>query len=482
MTTTQPTRPQAQPTDPAGVTGRLATWLSRLTADQVPERVRRRAAHLALDGVACALVGAKLPWSRTAVEAVRRLDGTGDSLVIGWGTTLPAPAACLLNGTFIQGFELDDYHPQAPLHSNSLVLPSVLATLGGVGPRTGRDVLTAVIAGFEVGPRVGLALHGGQMLTRGWHSGAVFGTHASAAASGVLRGLTAAQFEDALGLAATQSGGLMAAQYEAMSKRMHHGFAARNGYYAAGLAAAGYTGIKRVYERDYGGFLSTFGEGHDPQPAQITAGLGDTWQTETIAVKAYAAMGGTHAPADCVLHLRDTGLRAPDVAAIDVWVSEAVYHHGWWTPLEPPLETIGAQMNIGYAVAVALLDGEILPRQFTRARIESTDVWDLLSRIQVHHEPAFDATRENLTRARVTITTRSGRQHTTEVAGPRGGLTNPLSNADIVTKSRTLTADVTPPTTWQRIESLVLGLDDLDDVTELVELLARPAHNLNIGL
>ncbi|GAA5084557.1 hypothetical protein HNP84_005408 [Thermocatellispora tengchongensis] len=68
------------------------------------------------------------------------------------------------------------------------------------------------------------------------------------------------------------------------------------------------------------------------------------------------------------------------------------------------------------------------------------------------------------------------------MAGPRGGPTNPLSDADIVTKSRTLTADVTPPTTWRRIESLVLGLDDLDDVTELVELLARPAHSLNIGL
>lgn len=79
----------------------------------------------------------------------------------------------------------------------------------------------------------------------------------------------------------------MAAQYEAMSKRMHHGLAARNGFYAAGLAAAGYTGIKRVFEREYGGFLSVFGEGHDPQAALLTDRLGSagrprsSWSSHT---------------------------------------------------------------------------------------------------------------------------------------------------------------------------------------------------------
>src|SRR5258708_15318688 len=123
------------------------------------------------------------------------------------------------------------------------------------------------------------------MRGRGWHSGSVFGTHSAAMASGKLRGLAPAQLEDALGLAGTQSAGLMAAQYEAMSKRMHHGLAARNGYYAAGLAHAGYTGIKRVFERPYGGFLSTFGEGHEPDASQITKGLGQVWNTGGITVK-----------------------------------------------------------------------------------------------------------------------------------------------------------------------------------------------------
>ena len=198
----------------------------------------------------------------------------------------------MLNGTFIQGFELDDFHPIAPLHSCSLVIPALLSTVTAQSrATTGADFLLAAIAGFEVGPRVGYTLHGAQMLDRGWHSGPVFGTHSAAMASGKLRGLSPAQLEDALGLAGTQSAGLMAAQYEAMSKRMHHGFAARNGFYAAGLAAANYTGIKRVFEREYGGFLSVFGEGHDPDASLLTDQLGERWETSIIMVKSYAVDG-----------------------------------------------------------------------------------------------------------------------------------------------------------------------------------------------
>src|SRR5260370_436020 len=289
------------PTDIAGLTGRLADWLHRLTLDDVPQEVQARSKHVILDGIGCALVGAQLPWSRTAVETILRFEGTADSTIMGWGRTASGPVACLLNGTFIQGFELDDFNPLGPLHSASVVIPSLLACSEELGHVSGDRFLLGAVAGFEVGPRVGMALHGAQMLSRGWHSGSVFGTHASAAAAGALLGLNAAQFEDALGLAGTQSAGLMAAQYEAMCKRMHHGFSSRNGLYAAVLAQGGYTGIKRVFERPYGGFLAAFGEGHDPDASQIAAGLGSKWETERIVVKPYAAMGGIHAPPDTLV-------------------------------------------------------------------------------------------------------------------------------------------------------------------------------------
>ena len=164
-------------TDPNGATGRLATWLADTTLDDVPAAsVREHAKHLLLDGVACALVGAQLPVSRKGVEGVTALDDAGNALLIGWGgRTTSAPSAAMLNSSFIQGFELDDYHPLAPLHSNSLVMPAMLAAAPQVGRVSGADFLLGAILGYETGPRVGQALGGLEMISRGWHSGVVFG-------------------------------------------------------------------------------------------------------------------------------------------------------------------------------------------------------------------------------------------------------------------------------------------------------------------
>ena len=466
------------PTAPDGPTGRLAAWLAGTGLDQIPAAVRERAAHLVLDGLGCALIGAQLPWSRTAVEAVLALEGTGSAPVIGWGRTTSAPAAAVLNGTFIQGFELDDYFPRAPLHSAALVVPALFSTAAQLGSVSGAEFLRATVLGFEVGPRVGFALNGSEMLSRGWHSGSVFGTHAAAAGSGALRGLDAAAFEDALGLAATQSAGLMAAQYEAMSKRMHHGFASRNGLYAAGLAQAGYTGIKRVFERPYGGFLSTFGEGHEPDASRITRGLGEVWHTEQITVKIHAAMGGLHPAIDAALALTKDRKVTPDsVESIRIHVPEAIYHHGWWRP-ERPLTTIGAQMNIGYVTAVALLDGQVRPEQFHAERIDADDVWELIERtdVRLDNEPQDAVWAEPGYNTRVTLTLRSGETLTIALNQPHGGPDDPLTNAEIREKYQALTARVLDPARAAEIERIVVNLEDQADLAQLVELISAPVR------
>ena len=464
-------------TDPNGATGRLATWLADTTLDDVPPSVREHAKHLLLDGVACALVGAQLPVSRKGVEGVTALDNAGSALLIGWGgRTTSAPSAAMLNSSFIQGFELDDYHPLAPLHSNALVLPAMLAAVPHVGRVSGADFLLGAILGYETGPRVGQALGGLEMISRGWHSGVVFGTLSAAASAGSLYGLNAAGFEDALGMAATQSCGLMSAQFESMVKRMQHGFASRNGLTAAALAASGYVGIKRVFEREYGGWLSTFGEGHHPDSGQIYAGLGTVWETDRIAVKAYAAMGLLHAAIDAALQLRsEDKVPADQIERIDIDMPEAAYGHGGWQAVRP-LEPIGAQMNVAYAVAVALLDGEVLIDQFSDKRINSDDVWNLIDRTRTHHEKAYDQlpVDERLT-TRVRLTLKDGSTRDKVVTHPRGTGDRVLTNADIVDKYRSLTRSVIPADRQTAIEKTVLNLDALDDISELTALLTPTA-------
>lgn len=453
-------------------TGSLAEWTAGFSLDQAPDEVVERAKLLVLDGIGCALVGAKLPWSSRAVDAVRAFEGSGPVPIIGWDQNAAGPAAAVLNSSFIQGFELDDFHPLAPLHSMSLLVPALFSALHQETV-DGTRFLAAVIAGCEVGPRVGLSLHGSEMLSRGWHSGPVFGSISTAAAVANVLGLDADATENALGLGATQACGLMAAQFGADSKRMQHGFAARNGYYAALLARHGYSGIRSVFEQPYGGFLSTFGEGHDPDATQIDAELGHRWETLRIAVKPYAAMGGLHGAIDAVFDIAARRpLKAEEIETIDIELSHTVYHHGWWPP-ERPLMPTGAQMNVAYSVAVTVIDGAALVDQYSPNRIDSDDVWDLIPRISVHHQTDFDESPVGRGQTRVRIRFKDGSEHESYQFAAKSVLEGPTGSMALA-KFDDLTRTVVDEERGEEIKGLVLSIDSQGGLSRLVELLAQP--------
>jgi 2-methylcitrate dehydratase PrpD len=151
-----------------------------------------------------------------------------------------------------------------------------------------------------------------------------------------------------------------------------------------------------------------------------------------------------------------------------------VYKHGWWAP-ERPLTPIGAQMNIGYATAAALLDGNVLPEQFTPRRLDSDDIWSLIAATDVHLDPELaDIDVTQRFRTDVAVTTRGGAVHHVRVVQPHGAPWDPVTNAEIVTKFHALADRVTSRERATAIERAVVGLDDLDDVGDLVDLLAAP--------
>ena len=258
--------------------------------------------------------------------------------------------------------------------------------------------------------------------------------------------------------------------YESMVKRMQHGFASRNGLTAAALAAVGYVGIKRVFERPYGGWLAVFGECHRTYPEEIYAGLGTLWETERIAVKPYSAMGLLHAAIDAALELRPK-VDVNQIQRIDIYMGEAAYAHGGWKA-ERPLEVIGAQMNVAYAVAVAFLDGDVLIDQFTQDRINRDDVWALIDRTITHHERAYDnlPIDERLT-TQVRLTLKDGTTHVAKVVHPRGTGDRNLTNADIRDKYAKLTHRIISADRQAAIEKAVLDIDTLDDIAQLTALL-----------
>ena len=167
--------------------------------------------------------------------------------------------------------------------------------------------------------------------------GAVFGPPAAAAAASKLLGLSPEEIEDAFGTACTQAGGLTAARYESMAKRMQHGFAARNGLFAALMSKESYTGIDKVFERPHGGFLSTFGNGsnHDERylPAKLTEGLGDNWKGMSgMRVQPYASQFATHAAINCIEFLQEEYPERfaclESIQRIKITLAEAPFAHG----------------------------------------------------------------------------------------------------------------------------------------------------------
>ncbi|KAJ5311727.1 hypothetical protein N7476_007587 [Penicillium atrosanguineum] len=474
--------PQSSPS--LGVTKELCSWIHGLRLDDVPESVRTRAKYLILDGLCCALLGAHLPWVEKAANAIFAIEPPGNSVVWGYDKKLgPLPAA-LLNSTEIQSFELDDWHMLAPLHSNSILLPPLLAAASqkksnGSPALDGAAFLLSTIVGYETGPRVGLCLYGGHMLTRGWHSGTTFGHAAAAAAVSKLLDLPKDVIEDALGIACTQACGLMSAQFGSDVKRMQHGFAARNGLFAALMAEGGYIGIKNVFEEPYGGFLSTFGQNSGKEPPylvnELTKGLGQTWQSDNIRVKSHASMAGTHCTIDAVAKLQKkhpeklADLRT--IASIKIEMSEAAFKHGGWKA-ERPLSALGAQMSCAYVAAVQLVDGQVLPQDFHQDLLDRDVLWALVDKTECFHTPELGEKYEQ----RVTLAFEDGEVITQTLAAPLD-VAPGLSNEEILEKFRRFTKGIVDDWRRDEIERLVLDIENVGDITDLEGLLAGRTAN-----
>lgn len=460
-----------------GPTEALCKFTTQTQRRDIPADIFERTLYITLDGIGCALFGAHLDWSRRAVEAITEDSGPGNGAIFGWSEGTAPTQAALLNGTFIQGSELDDIHPY-PLHSCACVLPAVFGAVAHNPQLSGEEAVMSIALGFETGPRIARAMGGIDLLEFGWHCGSIYGAIASGVAASRALGLNDEQTEDAVSIGGTQACGLMSAQFEAMVKRMHSGFAARSGLTGAILARKGFTGIKAVLERDYGGFASTYTYGHFDLD-KMTSGLGEEWLLGDIVIKPpYGAMGCLHSPIEMISNLkRESSLSADDIESVKVWLPTTGFKHAGWK-LEWPPTVIGAQMNVTYAVAKTLLDGEPTVVDFGPHHIERKEIWALMDKVEALPDENLD-TLGNSGRfsARVEVTTKSGEVINRQLNQPRGQSESPFSNEEIVDKFRRVTRLVTDKEHQEEIISAVLSLPDAPDTSQLLSALRRPVRD-----
>ncbi|MDP1674669.1 MAG: MmgE/PrpD family protein, partial [Burkholderiales bacterium] len=136
-----------QPAQPHPYTRDIATFVSGLTYDNIPEEVRHRNKLLMLDSLGCALYGADLEWTRILQDKLSSIDSTRQCSVWGTNKKLSAPHAALVNGTQVQGFELDDVHRAGVLHVGAVVLPALISVTELKPGMSGKEFLTASVAG-----------------------------------------------------------------------------------------------------------------------------------------------------------------------------------------------------------------------------------------------------------------------------------------------------------------------------------------------
>ena len=452
-------------------TRKIAEFVSSLTYERIPAEVRERIKLLILDSLGCAIYGANLEWCRILRETLEAVDATRTTSIWGTNRKLSSPHAALVNGTQVQSFELDDVHRTAVLHVGAVTLPPLIAVTESHAKLSGRDLLTAAVAGYEIGPRVGLCM-GQEHIGQGWHSGATVGVFSAVSGAARALKLSADATVHALGIAGTQSSGLMAAQFGAMVKRMHAGRAAQSGLYAALLAAQGFTGIVDVFEAPYGGFCTTFSRSQDRfNLAALSAGLGERFETMRISLKFYSCVGSNHTALDALADIRKRHPFTPDdIESIVVHASQVTVDHAGW-PYKPEGLT-GAQLNLAFCVATLLIEGDVFVDEFTPDCVEDPARIALSRRVKVVHDPAITALgAAHRHKVRVEVHFRDGSIERETREAPRGSEHSFAGTDDIVGKFRKLTRGVMAATQQHALVDAVMRLDELPDSHAFTDLL-----------
>ena len=451
----------------------VAQFVSRLRYASIPADVRERIKLLILDSLGCALYGAHLEWCRILQDTLGRLDKDLSCAVWGTSRRLSAPHAALVNGTQVQGFELDDVHRAGVLHVGAVVLPALMAIAEMRRNLSGEEFLTAAVAGYEIGPRVGLCM-GPEHIGQGWHSGATVGVFAAAAAAARGLRLDAAQTVHALGIGGTQAAGLMAAQYGAMVKRMHAGRSSQSGLYGALLAEQGFTGIEDVLESEYGGFCTTFSRSTDRfNLAELTAGFGQIWQTLHVALKFYACVGSNHTTLDAIRELQASRPFGPsDVEKIVVHGSQVTVNHVGWR--YRPQGLTAAQTNLPFCIATLLLEGDCFVDQFTDDIVADPKRMALADKVEVKADRRITAKGARFRHmVRVEVHLRNGERQECTKEAARGSENEFAGSGDIVEKFEKLAAYALPKGRVAQLRDAVLGLERLPEAARIADLMAQ---------
>jgi 2-methylcitrate dehydratase PrpD len=448
-----------------GAAAELGRFVARTRYEHLPVGVVAKAKRHILDTLGAALAGATSEEATRTHAALVATEAPGPSPL--WGTNLafsPRNAA-LANGVAAHAFELDD--TGGCDHSGAVVLPAALAALDVSNrPISGRELLAAVVLGYDLGRRV-LEGFGGYKPHNeaGWHSTGTCGTFGASAAAVSILGLGETECASAIGLAGSFSSGLWAFIHDgAMAKRVHAGRASEGGLLAAILSAKGVTGPAQIFDEVWGGFLKTFAH-EEADSGALTRDLGTSWRISKAAIKPYASCRDTHAAVDAVGRVLDRhGLAPKDIGNIRVRANSFLAGMVGGRKIDT---LAAAQMSLPYAVSARTVFGSAGLSSYSADRRRHPAVLAMLEAVVVE----IDETVQSSHTSSVTFTLRNGTRIEEPTAIALGAPEHPISDSMLCTKFDELAGIVLNPPTVRQLADATLSLEKLPDVRTLLKLI-----------
>ena len=429
----------------------LADFAATLKPTDIPEEVMRRGEDLLVDWFGSAVAGK----GATPVEILTRFveqmgASSGRSEILVHRSSSSPYLAAMSNAAASHVAEQDDLHNSSVFHPATVVISPALACAQALG-RSGTEFLTAAIAGYEVGIRVGEFL--GRSHYKTFHTTGTAGSLASAAAVGHLLKLSPEQMLHAFGSAGTQSAGLWEFLRDAAdSKQLHTAHAAGTGLMAAYLAQSGFTGAQHILEGKQG---LAAGMSSDADPSYLVDRLGTRWASAETSFKYHASCRHTHPAADALLHtMQSNNIQAQDIDRIITHV-----HQGAIDVLGPvtyPATVHQSKFSMGTVLAI-IAHYQFAGLQEFADHFSDPEICALRDRVTMELDPEIDAAYPKRWIGKVTVILKDGRQLHGRVDEPKGDPGNTLSRTEITDKAlrlATFSGGATPLEMTSAIDAL----------------------------
>jgi 2-methylcitrate dehydratase PrpD len=449
----------------------IANFVAETSYEQIPQAAITNAKLCILDCLGVALAGAQEPPSKIISDYARGLGGKPEAAVIAMGFRTTSAEAAMVNGILAHALDYDDSHPHFQ-HATAVTLPAILALAEREGI-SGKAILESYIIACEVGSKIGT-----QMVTRlaklGWHPCGIVGSLAAAVGGAKILKLSNAQIRKALGIAASEAGGL-SRNIGTDTKPFHSGNGAKNGVVAAMLALKGFGADESVLEGPHS-FPAVFvGKQYDASRLGNKLGSPFSIASQGISrIKPYPTGGPSHKSTTAILALIEQHkIRAQDVAEVECQISPYLVKH--FQRYNQPRTGSQARFSMHYAMAAALIDGEVRLKQFTDEKVLAPEAQDLMSRVKLI-ELEVETTDEQMlgdAPQLVTVKLRDGTVHTHQVQFAKGEAQNPMSLEEVSLKFRDCGRLTLPTSDIDRALELVLNLENLPDITPLMNLVSR---------